>query len=165
MATLYSNQYQDAYVDVPSSKIGPGDQSGDVKFLFFDFTVPGTAPTDGDIYKLAKLPKGARVIEACLSFPDLTDSGVVELGWAASAEKDGPNGLTGTVLEAADDNGFLASVDVTTAANTVKMSSDMNNAAGMLKNFSAEVDVELTVTDAWTAVAGVVKGYITYVIA
>lgn len=164
MATLYSNQYQDAYVDVPSSKIGPGDQSGDLKFLFFDFTVPGTAPTDADIVKLAKLPKGARVVEACLSFPDLGTAGVVELGWAASAEKDGPNGLTGTVLEAADDNGFLASVDVNAAANTVKMSSDMNNAAGLLKNFSAEVDVQLLVTTAWTATSGTVKGYLSYVI-
>lgn len=164
MAQFYSNQYEDAYVDKPSNKIAPGDQSGDIRFMFFDFTVPSSAPSNSDYYSLGKIPKGARVVEACLSFPDLGTAGVVELGWAASAEKDGPNGLTGTALELADADGFLASVDVNAAANTVKMSSDMNNAAGFLKHFSAEVEAQLFITTAWTATSGVVKGYISYVI-
>ena len=152
MATYYGNQYQDAYVDVPSDKIRPGDVGGEVKFMFFDFTVPSTAPSNNDIFKLGKIQKGARVIEAALSFPDLGTAGVVELGWAADAAG----------VETADDNGFLASVDVNTAADTVKMSDNLANGAGFCKLFSATCDLELKVTTAWTAVAGTVKGYLAY---
>lgn len=152
MATLYSNQYQDAFVDVPSDFIRSGDVSGEVKFMFFDFTVPGTAPTNGDKYKLGKIPKGARVIEAALSFPDLGTAGTLELGWAADAG----------AVETADDNGFLASVDVATAADTIKMSDNLANAAGFCKLFSAECDLELLVTTTWTATSGTVKGYLLY---
>lgn len=152
MATLYSNQYQDAFVDVPSDFIRSGDVSGEVKFMFFDFTVPGTVPTNGDIYKLGKIPKGARVIEAVLSFPDLGTAGTLDLGWAADA----------AAVETADDNGFLASVDVNTAADTIKMSDNLANGAGLCKLFSAECDLELKVTTTWTATSGVVKGYLLY---
>lgn len=162
MATYYSNQYQDAYVDKPADILTPGDVSGQVKFMFFDFTVPSVAPSNADIYKLGVIPKGARVLEACLSFPDLGSAGTVELGWAASAELDGPNGLSGSAIEAADDNGFLASVDVNSAADTVLMTAQ-NNMPGLLKRFSASVVLQLLLTAAWTATSGSVKGYIKYV--
>ena len=152
MATLYGNQYQDAFVDVPSDIIRSGDVSGDVKFMYFDFTVPSVAPSNGDKYKLGKIPKGARVIEAVLSFPDLGTAGTLELGWAADAG----------AVETADDNGFLASVDVNTAADTIKMSDNLANGAGFCKLFSAECDLELLLTAAWTATSGTVKGYLMY---
>lgn len=162
MATIYSNQYQDAYVDVPSDKIRPGDQSGDVRFMFFDHTITA-APTDGDILKLGRLPKGARIVDACLSFPDLGTAGVLNVGWAASAELDGPNGLSGSAIEAADADGLFVSLDVNAAADTVLASSQVN-VPGILKKFSAAVDIQATITTAWTVTSGTIRGYVSYVI-
>ncbi len=160
MATYYSNQYQDAFVDVPSDKIRPGDQSGKLRFMFFDFTVPSVAPSNADFYLLGKIPKGARVVEAVISFPDLGGSGSVDLGWAASAELDS----AGSAVEAADVDGFLANVDLDTAADTIKMTDNAPNPDGFLKKFSAECDLKMIIDDAWSATSGVVKGYLAYVI-
>lgn len=160
MATLYGNQYQEAYVDVPAGKIDSGDFNGMKQIIFVDFTVTA-APSNNDIIKLAKLPKGARVLDAHLSFPDLGTAGTLELGWAASPELDSD----GVTVEAADADGFMASIDVNTAAAIVNMA-DVSGAAapGFCKKFSGEVDVQLFVTAAWTATSGTIKGYIEYVL-
>ena len=79
MATVYGNQYNNAYVAVPSVKINPGDVSGEVKFAYFDYTITAVSVAN-DIIKLMKLPKNAKVLDACLSFPDLGTTGVLELG-------------------------------------------------------------------------------------
>lgn len=152
MATYYGNQYQDAFVNIPSNRIRPGDISGEVKVMFFDFTVPAVAPIANDVFKLAKIPKGARVLEACLMFPDLGTTGLVSLGYAASAD----------AVEAADSTAFISSQDVFTAADTILASQQQANPTGVMKLFSAEVDLELKVNTAWTAVAGTVKGYLLY---
>jgi len=159
MATLYGNQYNNAYVAVPSVKIGPGDVSGDTKKLYFDFTVTA-APTNGDIIKIAKLPKNVRVYDVCMAFPDMGTAGTLELGWSASAELDS----TGSAVVAASASGFLSAVDVNTAAAIVNMA-DVSGAAvaGFLKEFDAAVDVNITVTAAWTVTSGTIKGYIEYV--
>lgn len=159
MATTYGNQYNNAYVAIPSVKIGPGDQSGDVKFLYFDYTITAVSIAN-DVLKLGKLPKNSRVINAVLSFPDLGTTGVLELGWAASAELDS----AGAAVEAASASGFLAAVDVNTAAATVSMLGVSGAAvAGFLKRFAAEVDVQIKVTTAWTVTSGTIKGFISYV--
>lgn len=159
MATLYGNQFNNAYVAVPSVKIGPGDVSGETKKLYFDYTITA-APTNADIIKIAKLPKNVRVYDVCLAFPDLGTAGVLELGWAASAELDS----SGSAVVAAAASGFLASVDVNAAAAIVNMA-DVSGAAasGFLKEFDAAVDVNITVTTAWTVTSGTIKGYIEYV--
>ena len=161
MATNYSDQYNAAYVAVPSTKIAPGDDSGGIKFKYFSFTVPTVAPTNGDIFKLFKLPKGAKLVDFEMSFPDLGSAGVVNVGWAASAEV--TPGTT-TPIEAASAAGILSAVDVNTAAAIVNMADVAGAAvAGYLKEFAAEVDVQLAVSTAWTAVAGTVVGYAKYV--
>lgn len=146
MATYYSNQYQDAFVDVPADMIRPGDVSGEVKAMYCDFTVPGTAPSNGDIYYLGKIPKGARVLNIVLAFPDLGTAGTVHVGYLQDA----------AAVETTDNDAFLASVDVNTAADTVSMV-DQSNMVGLGKLFSAECTLTLTVSAAWTAVAGAVK--------
>lgn len=160
MATLYGDQYKDAYVDKPSTKIGIGDVSGDVKRMFFEYTITA-APSDNDVIKVAKLPIGARVYGAGLKFGDLGTAGVLELGHSASA-----SGAMGTA-EVADADAFLASVDVNAAADFVTMDQQQEAGgalAGHLKKFTAEVDVEIFVTTAWTATSGSIKGYIDYVV-
>lgn len=155
MATLYGDQYQDAFVDKPSTKIAPGDVSGVAKFMYFSYTITA-APTAADVIKLGKLPKGAKVKNAVMQFPDLGTAGVLNLGWAAGAAG----------LEAADADGLLVAVDVATAADAVSMQTQMEASganAGFLKEFTEEVEVQIDVATAWTVTAGTIKGYVEYI--
>lgn len=154
MSTLYGNQYQDAFVTVPSKKIKGKDLGSEIRRIYFDFTVTA-APTAGDVIKLAKLPKGARVHNAGLQFPDLGATGVLNLGWAAGASG----------LEAANASGLLSAVDVATAADAVSMQIQMEAGgalAGYMKEFAEEVEVQIDVATAWTVAAGTIKGFIEY---
>jgi len=160
MATLYGDQYAAAFVTKPSTKIGIGDVNGHPKRMYFEYTITA-APTATDVIKVGKLPIGARVFGAGLKFADLGTAGVLELGHSASA-----TGAQGTA-ETADDNAFLASVDVNTAADFVTMDQQQEAGgalAGHLKKFTAAVDVEILVTTAWTVTAGVIKGYIDFTV-
>lgn len=146
MATNYGNQYTDAFVDVPADMIRPGDVSGDVKVMYCDFTVPSVAPSNGDIWYLGKIPKGARVLDVVLSFPDLGTAGVVDVGYLQDAAG----------VETTDPNAFIVSADVNAAADTFSML-DQANVVGLGKLFSAECTLTLTATTAWTATSGTVK--------
>jgi hypothetical protein len=155
MATLYGTQYDAAYVTQPTSKIAPGDVSGHKKVAYFDYVVTA-APTNGDVLKLCKLPKGARVLDVVMSFPDLGTGGALNVGI---------NGGT-NAGETADADAFLVNVDVATAADCVSMKSQMeaggsNN--GWLKHLADEVDVQIDIATAWTATSGTIKGYVEYV--
>lgn len=163
MATLYSDQYSDAYVEVPSSKINSPDFNGIPRIAYFSYPLPSVAPSNSDVIKLCKLPKGARVLNAVLDLPDLGDTTVLDLGWAASAELDS----SGSAVEAADDDGLLASIDGDVAKDAFSMLTAMEAGGtlpGHLKKFSAEVDVQIKVTDAWTSTTTTdsIKGYILY---
>ena len=160
MPTVYSSQYTDAYISKPVVKIPPGYVAGEVKFLYFSFALPGAVVAAADVIKLGKLPKGAMVLDACLSFPDLGTTGVMDLGWAASVEVDS----AGTALELADADGLMAAVDMKAAAAIVNMA-DVAGAevAGFLKEFAAQVDIQLVASEATTATTGTIKGYIQYV--
>ena len=151
MATFYSNQYQNAYVDVPSTKIRPGDVTGVLMVLYFDFTIPGTAPIANDVFKLGRIPKGSRVIDMQIQFPDMGSAGLVDIGWAASADG----------VEAANATGFYSALDVNTAAIIASIL-EVPSAAGFCKLFDAEVDLELKVNTAWTVTSGTVKGNLQY---
>lgn len=155
MSTYYGDQYQDAFVTVPSKKIKGKDFNGSVRRLYFSFTVPSVAPANGDKVKLGKLPAGARIMNAGLQFPDLGAAGAVNLGWAASS--------SGAVV--ADADALLVNVDVATAADAVSMQIQMEASganAGYLMELSEEVDLELDIATAWTAVAGTIKGFVEY---
>jgi hypothetical protein len=155
MATLYGDQYQDAFVDKPSTKIRHGDVSGDKKLLYFEYTITA-APSNSDVIKVGKLPLGARVINAGLQFPDLGTAGTLELGFDAGADD----------LETADPDAFLVSVDVNSARDAVSMQQQMEaggNNAGYMKVLADTVDVEIFVTAAWTVTSGTIKGFVEYV--
>lgn len=149
MATLYSSQWTNAFVSVPSVKIAPGDVGGEVKMAYAEFVVTA-APTNGDVLKLFKLPSGARLVEFVLSFPDLGTAGSLNVGWAANG------------VDAADADGILAAVDVNTAADTVLMTSGAN-LPGFGKEFGAETDIQIDIATAWTATTGTIKALAKYV--
>ena len=153
MPTFFGNQFNNAYVAQPSVKIPPGDVSGEKKVMYFDYTITA-APTNGDNIKVGKLPAGARVYDAALIFPDLGTAGVLHLGWAAGGS------------EAADADGFLASVDANAAADAAFMSQAVQAGGqlpGFLKEFASEVDVEIAIPTAWTVTSGTIRGFIEYV--
>ena len=143
MATIYSTQYEDAYVDVPSNKIQPGDISGDVKVAQFNVTLSG-AITTSDVVKLVKLPKGSRILLMRFVCSDLGTTGALNIGWAASS--DGP--------EAASATGIASAVDVNTAAVATQYYPNNSRLAGA-------VDVQI-VPSANTTAAGTMSGYILY---
>jgi len=146
MATFYGNQYTDAFIDVPSDKIRPGDVSGELKVMYCDFTVPSVAPSNGSTWYLGKIPKGARIVDIVVSFPSLGTVGAVDVGFLQDSAG----------VETTDVDAFLASVNVNAAADTVAMSEQVN-IVGMGKLFSAECTLTLTATTAWDGTTGTVK--------
>lgn len=158
MATLYGTEYNNAYVAKPSVKVPPGRVSGDKKLMYFEYTWTAV-PSDSDVIKVGRLPKGAMVTAAGLKFADLGSAGVVQLGHSANL-----NSSEATI--AADPDAFLAAVDVNAAADYVTMDQQQEAGgalAGQFKEFTSEVDVEIFVTTAWTATSGTIKGVIEYV--
>lgn len=157
MATYYGNEWQDAFVDVPTSKIAPADDKGHVYHKRFSYTLPSIAPTTSDIIKLVKIPKGARVLDVVFSHPDMGSAGDLDIGWAASAELDS----SGSAVVAASADGFFADADVNAAAGIKRMSAVSGAAAaGFLKKFDAEVDMQIAIPEAWTATSGEIVGYV-----
>lgn len=154
MASLYSNQYQDAYIDNPSERLAPGDYNGRVRHIAFKFE-PSAAFGTSDVVKLCKLPKGAKIIGAELS----SDTGVtngtdLDLGWAASSDGN----------EAADADGIFDGVDLSVAA--IETLNSYVGRPAYLKDFDAEVDIQLITNVASTgADSEVIEGYLVYVIA
>lgn len=149
MANLYGINHTKVYRDVPSSKANVGDYYGRVHAIVDKYTAAG-AISNGDVIYLGKIPKGAKVIGGFLSHDDLGSTGTGKLGWAASAEKDS----SGTVLEAADDDGLIASLDFNTAANVPFMWENVPT-PGMFKDFLGECDIILTLTAATTAAGSI----------
>lgn len=59
MATIYGDNFQKAYVDVPKGLANMGEYGG-VKKVLFDLKAGAVA---ADVLKIGKLPKGARILE------------------------------------------------------------------------------------------------------
>lgn len=152
MATLYSSQYQSAYVNVPADKLPIGDYNGRVRMLKFDHTFAADVNAIADIVKLGKLPKGAKVIGGRLYCPSLGTTGIFHWGFAADAG----------AVETADPDAFGVSLD---AGGQAVDSTMAGTVGGFLKEFAAEVDVQLAFTEASDDAADVVvKGYLLFVV-
>ena len=143
MATYYGSQYTDAYVSVPSVKIGPGEQSGEVKHAAFNITLAG-AVTTSDIIKLAKLPKNSKLILMRFVCADLGTTGTLNIGWAASADG----------VQSASATGIASAVDVNTAAVATVYYPN--------QEFTGEVDIQIAPA-ANTTAGGAISGYLLYV--
>jgi hypothetical protein len=126
-ATLRDNQEPTAKIDVNSN-------FGRMRVAYDSYTFSGDAGfTAGDKIFLMKLPKGARVydVEMVCGILDTT-AAAINVGWAASE-------VSG---EVADEDGFLAAFD-TVAALDANLGGTL---AGKFKEFSEEVQVEVTLT-------------------
>lgn len=110
--------------------------------------------SSGDIIRMCRIPQGARIVDVQLFFDDLdTAGGTLDVGWAAGASG----------AEAADDNGFLAAVDVTSAGVASMFASQSQN-PGYQKVFAEEVELQVKVNGDTDAVTGTVSVEVHYVI-
>jgi hypothetical protein len=148
MATLYGKYATYKQVDVPSQKVPAQFELGKKRSLIdeYDLDTLGVILGATDVIKMMKLPAGAIVTEVKLAFPDLGTTGTCTVGWEASED--------GSI--AADADGFLAGVDLNTAADVFKMS-DQANMPGQFKQFDKEVQVSIAMTAATTAITGKLK--------
>ena len=127
----------------PSVKIASNQEYGKLRVLYDSYTVDSADEfgTSG-LIRMMTIPKGARLIEAEVSMPASGATGIFNLGWAAADEED----ISGTTLEAADDNGIIALADPGGAAlDRQKM---LSTVPGYMKRFDGAVEVQIDWTEA-----------------
>lgn len=152
MATLYGVNAA-AIASNPPQQSGVGEDGGRVRLLYDKYTLVEDIASDV-IYLGAKIPKGARVIDAMVKFGDLGTAGTIDVGWAASADG----------LELGDADGFMDDVDVNAAANVVWSSDNLANAPGIGKKFAAECQPIITATGTTATGSVSIELFIEYVI-
>jgi len=129
-----------------------GDIGGRIRFLKLEHAFEADVLSIADTVKLAKLPKGARVVDWFLYSASLGTTGIFNFGWAASTD----------ATEAADADGFAATLD---AGGQAVNHRALGGVVGLNKKFEAAVDVQIAFTEATNgASADALKGYIAYVI-
>lgn len=127
MATLYTDNYEAAWIDEPFTAQDNDVNGGKPHRLYGEYTLAAEL-ADGDFIKFFKLPAGARIVSARCVAPAAT-SGVFDVGWAAGDE----------ALEAADPNGIFSGLAVSSAVD-----SEMSwSVAGHNKEFSESVDIQI----------------------
>lgn len=136
MSDFYSSGYKKAYVDVPSAKINPGEQSGDVRVLYCNYAAAAEANVTDVIY-LGKLPAGARVIGGKVKCPATGATGILKIGVLANG------------VDSADDDAFGSGYDPGAAAVEAALSGE-----GIGQKFGAETTVVAVPTEITAALSG-----------
>lgn len=154
MATLNGTNYKKAYVDVPSVKIGPGEQFGDLHVAYedYDLATLGEIVANGDVILGPKLPAGARPVQAILQSPSMGATGIFDLGWQANG------------VDAADQNGLVDQADAGGQAVTKLATDTAGGPAGLFKKFSVETQLVITCTEDTVNTTGTIKAVVFYVV-
>jgi hypothetical protein len=153
MATLYGVNATKMAAS-PMQLAENGQQGGVVKSIYdtYELTADTTGGTD-TLEMGGKLPQGARVIDVRIMFDDLDGSGgTLDIGWKAG---DG-------AVEAADADGFLADVDVT-SAGSISMFEDQSSRPGFQKVFNEAVQPVIAFDGDCDATSGTIHLEILYV--
>jgi len=79
MATLSGVNRKLTNVDVPAGKAGIGEQDGKVRVAYDEYQM-GAVLAAADTIEFMTLPKGARILDAQLSFASLGATGIIDLG-------------------------------------------------------------------------------------
>jgi hypothetical protein len=151
MAEFNGSNYSKIFIDVPSKQISEGELSGKVRVLQDSFICGQNVYAIGDLINMgAKLPKGAKVIEACLISPSLGTTGIMKLGFLANG------------IDSADDDAFIASSDA--GGQAVKSLMPAGSAA-LGKKFEADTSIQIKFTEASDAALGLeIKVFIQYIL-
>ena len=152
MARKYGVNATKRYASVPQLA-EEGQFGGRVKSMYDSYTLTADLAS-GDFIEMGELPMGARVIDVRLVYADLDASGgTIDCGWEVSED----------ALEAADADGFLTVVDVTSAGSS-SMFEDQSSRPGQHKTFTAPVKVGVAINGDTDATTGTVHMEILYVI-
>jgi hypothetical protein len=143
MATVYSDNYNKAWVNDPSEAIPAGQHNAHKKVVYAEYTPVANVLAINDVIKLFKLPKGARVIEATVKAPSLGTTGIMSLGNAASDD----------AVEAADADSLIVVAQLDAGGQAV-LGKTTSASAGAGKKFAADVDIQLVFTEATDAALG-----------
>jgi hypothetical protein len=152
MASLYGANHTKAFVNVPADKIDVSAWQGRVRQIYDEIDLSAVLALNDKVY-MGRLPKGAKVVEVILAFPDLGTAGLLDVGYEYVSSADGTS----------DPDAFLNDVDVNTAAGTVKMS-DQANMVGMGVEMAGEANIVVTAIQATTATSGKIKLIVEYVL-
>lgn len=138
----------------PAQLAEQGDQAGRIRCMYDEYTFTADLASN-DVIKLGGLlPAGSRVLDVVFGFDDLdTTGGTIDVGWAASAD----------AAVSADDDGFLANVDVT-SAGLVTMQDDQASVPGLFKRFASPVQIQAKIDGDTDVTTGSVKIAVYYVI-
>lgn len=156
MATFYGTQATKP-VSQPAQLKAQGSEQAGIKVAYDEFT-NAAAKSQNDVIKLMKLPAGARVLDCVVRISAALDAagGTVDIGWEANA------------VDAADDDGLMANVDVTAAA-VFSMCDDQGTRPGVHKQFDplgGETQISATIDHAggWDGTSGTLAVAIYYVV-
>ncbi len=118
----------------PPSLIPANENYGRLRVLYdyYDKAAADEFGTSG-LIRMFLIPKGAKLIESLLCSTDMGTTGLVDVGWAASAELSG-----GVAIVLADADGIFAQADLKTA--TVQKVSMTGLTPGFNKTFDAAVE-------------------------
>ena len=157
MATFYGSNATKRDNQTIPQLIPQGEAKGR-KYIAFDSFTNAAAKSQNDVIKLMKLPAGARVINVIVNISASLDAsgGTVDIGWEANS------------VDALDEDGFLANVDVTAAA-TFDMLDDQGTRPGVFKKFSevggeTQVSAIIDHSGGWDGTSGTLSVAVEYVI-
>jgi len=153
MATLLGVNATKLRSDDPSDHAGVGEQGANLRLIYDTFELSADLVGGTDTIRMGGLlPKGARVIDVHIFFDDLDASGgTLDIGWEISA-------VSG---EAADANGFLSAVAVT-SAGAQSMLGDQPTVAGVFKKFTEAVQPVVAPNGDTDATSGTISLAILY---
>ncbi len=139
--------------NVPREMIGVGDYAGRVRSSYDSYTFAAVLTTS-DSLKMMLIPQGARVVDLHVRSDDLGTTGLLNIGWDASADGG----------EAADADGFFAALDVKAAAIHTSILHAATSPAGLFKKFTEPVRVAIVPTENTTATSGDIELLLMYVL-
>lgn len=141
----------------PASLVEQGEQSGHLKVIYDEYVFAGDLAVNDVIQMGSKIPAGARILDVSLDSPDLdtASAGALTVGWLISDD----------AAQAADDDGFLTTVDVHTAGKTQLMSGLLcSNVPGKFKKFASAVQPAIKVSGETDATTGTIRLAIFYIV-
>lgn len=148
MANRNSTQY-DKIVNAPTTyaPLAPNELGGRVRAAFFSLNTTTVTVNNGDVVRLTRLPKGARVIGGNIAFGAMGVGATGEIGISGKTEL------------------FLASGTSVAAAGTAHLAAaDTDDISQLGYETAAEVDVILTAGGANYAAAKNIRGVLFYVV-
>jgi len=154
MTDFYGVNADRILVDNPPEKVGVGELGGRLRVIYDEYTFTAALTTSDTLRLGGKIPKGARIMDCILQFPDLGTTGAFNIGWEVSE-------VSGEALDA---NGLGAAVDVATAAGSYSMREDQPQAAGQYKKFTEAVQPVIVPSTNTTATSGTINIAIYYVV-